>query len=86
MGEKLEAPAQLKPAYAQALKDFDRLPDSANIRLPVVAALNGVSTVTVWRWSAAGRLPAPVKMGGVTVWNVGALRRAMSASVQPAAA
>lgn len=79
MEQKPETSAKLRPAHEKALQDFDRLPDSANVRLPVVAALHGVSTVTVWRWSAAGRLPAPIKMGGVTAWNVGALRRAMAA-------
>ncbi|MDP9126096.1 MAG: DNA-binding protein [Pseudomonadota bacterium] len=86
MEQKPDAQAQLKPAYEKALQDFDRLPDSANVRLPVVAALHGVSTVTVWRWSASGRLPAPIKMGGVTAWNVGALRRRMSAGAVAAAA
>lgn len=61
-----------------ALSQFDHLPDSANVRLPIVAALNGVSTVTVWRWAKSGLLPAPIRFGGVTVWNVGALRRAMA--------
>ena len=70
--------ARLKPMHAQALQDFDRLPDSASVRLPVVAALHGVSTVTIWRWSAAGRLPSPTRKGGVTTWNVGALRRVMA--------
>ena len=74
------APSQLKPMNAQALRDFDSLPDSAHVRLPVVAALYGVSTVTVWRWSkgANSRLPAPTRNGGVTAWNVGRLRRAMA--------
>lgn len=60
------------------LENFDSLPASANVRLPVVAALFGVSEVTVWRWSKAGRLPKPVRIGGVTAWNVGALRGALS--------
>jgi len=68
----------MKAIHTTALQDFDRLPDSANVRLPVVAALHGVSTVTVWRWSKNGTLPAPEKKGGVTAWNVGALRRAMA--------
>ncbi len=85
MEQTSKAPTQLKPAHEKALQDFDHLPDSANVRLPVVAALHGVSTVTVWRWSAAGRLPAPIKTGGVTAWNVGALRRAMSAGAATAA-
>ena len=66
--------------HARALQDFDRLPDSAHVRLPVVAALHGVSTVTVWRWSNSGKLPAPTRTGGVTAWNVGALKRAMAAT------
>ena len=74
------APSQMKPMHAQALRDFDFLPDSANVRLPVVAALHGVSTVTVWRWSNSGKLPAPTRTGGVTAWNVGALRRVMAAA------
>lgn len=59
-----------------ALSSFDSLPDSAHVRAPTVAALFGVSVVTVWRWSKTGKLPAPIKRGATTSWNVGALRRA----------
>jgi predicted DNA-binding transcriptional regulator AlpA len=59
---------------------FDHLPDSAQVRLPVVAALNGVSAVTVWRWSKTGSLPRPIRRGGVTTWNVGELRRTMTSA------
>lgn len=69
-------PSCLKPIHAHALHEFDRLPDSAEVRLPVVAALFGVSTATVWRSSKDGRLPEPTRMGNVTTWNVGRLRRA----------
>lgn len=58
-----------------ALQHFDRLPDSAGVRLEVVAGLEGVSDPTVWRWSRTGKLPAPDKHGGVATWNVGKLRR-----------
>lgn len=59
-----------------ALAQFDNLPDSANVRLPVVAALNSISAPTVWRWVKAGRLPAPIKLGpNTTVWRVGDLRQ-----------
>jgi len=61
-----------------ALQHFDKLPDSAGARVPVVAALFSVSIPTVWRWTRDRRLPAPTKRGGVTLWNVGALRRCMS--------
>lgn len=58
-----------------ALAQFDQLPDSAHVRLPVVAALLGISAPTVWRWVAAGRLPAPLRLEpNVTAWRVGALR------------
>lgn len=69
------------PIHA-ALQHFDKLPDSAGARVPVVAALFGISIPTVWRWTRDRRLPAPVKRGGVTLWNVGDLRRAM-AQVDP---
>ena len=68
-----------KPISA-ALAHFDKLPDSAEVRVPTVAALNGVSIVTAWRWSKSGLLPAPTKRGGVTSWNVGQLRRHRASS------
>ena len=64
-----------------ALQNFDLLPDSAGARVPVVAALFSVSEPTVWRWTRDGQLPAPTKRGGVTLWNVGALRRCMAGDV-----
>ena len=61
-----------------ALKYFDDLPDSANVRQPVVQGLFGCSAATVWRGVKSGRIPAPVHLAGrVTAWNVGELRRAL---------
>jgi len=71
-GQKLNAP------QSSSLTNFDQLPDSAQVRLRVVAALHGVAPVTIWRWCKVGILPAPSKTGGVTSWNVGAIRRAMA--------
>ena len=60
----------------KALSQFDKLPDSAYVRLPVVAALYGIGPATVWRWVKTGRLPQPVKLGpNTTGWRVGGLRR-----------
>jgi predicted DNA-binding transcriptional regulator AlpA len=56
------------------IEKFDQLPDDAYVRLPVVAALLSVSTATVWRWSKAEHIPAPVHIQGVTFWSVGELR------------
>lgn len=67
------------PGIPDALRNFDSLPDSANVRLPVVAALFACAGVTIWRRVKAGTLPAPRKLSErVTAWNVGELRLALS--------
>ena len=63
-----------------ALKKFDSLPDSANVRLPVVQALFACSDSTVLRMVRRGDLPAPRKLSErVTAWNVGQLRQSLLA-------
>lgn len=63
-----------------ALKNFDSLPDAANVRQPVVQALVGCSAATVWRMVKRGTLPSPRKLSErVTAWNVGDLRKALAA-------
>jgi len=70
----------VSPALPDSLKHFDTLPDSAEVRQPVVEALFGISAASVWRWSRAGHLPKPRKRGPrVTTWNVGELRAALAA-------
>jgi predicted DNA-binding transcriptional regulator AlpA len=65
----------------EALRDFDSLPDSANVRLPVVKALYGCSAATVWRMVKSGRLPHPRKISErITAWEVGALRKSLAAA------
>jgi prophage regulatory protein len=56
--------------------DFDRLPDSALVRLPqIVGPLIPVSRATWWRYVKVGKAPPPVKVSdGVTAWRVGELR------------
>lgn len=62
-----------------ALLNFDSLPDSANVRQPVVKALFACSASTIWRRVKAGTLPAPRKLSErVTAWNVGEIRQALS--------
>jgi len=39
----------MKPSDQRAFESFDNLPASAGVRLPVVAALFGISSATVWR-------------------------------------
>lgn len=60
------------------LLNFDSLPDSAHVRVPVVAALRGCTVNTVWRHVKLGLVPAPKKLGPqITAWNVGELREYM---------
>jgi predicted DNA-binding transcriptional regulator AlpA len=65
----------------EALRNFDSLPDAANVRDKVVAGLWGCSVPTVWRMAKDGRIPRPRKLSDrVTAWNVGQLRAALSAA------
>tara|TARA_R110000787_G_scaffold83794_4_gene180068 strand:- start:50 stop:283 length:234 start_codon:yes stop_codon:yes gene_type:complete len=67
-------------ADREALTTFDTLPDSAFVRVSVVATLFSVSTVSIWAWTKQGRIPQPRRFGrNATVWNVGELRRVMMA-------
>lgn len=64
-----------------ALRNFDSLPDSAIVRDKVVAGLFGCSVPTVWRMSADGRIPKPVRPSlRITGWQVGGLRKTLSAA------
>ena len=60
------------------MNHIDSLPDAAIVRLPVVKALFGISSPTVWRWSKSGLLPAPIRVAGITGWQLGELRRALA--------
>jgi len=59
-------------------QNFDQLPDSALVRLPTVQQLFCISAPTVWRWSKNGQLPKPIRVGGITGWRVGELRRKLT--------
>ena len=63
----------------QALKNFDQLPNIANVRQPVVQVLYACSAATVWRGVNVGRIPKPRKLSPrTTCWNVGELRKALA--------
>ena len=77
---------QLKSELAQniplALVNFDSMPDSAYIRLPVLKALYGVSSATIWRGVKNGTIPKPTKLTErTTAWNVRQVRAALAAKV-----
>lgn len=70
-----------QPAIPFALQHFSDLPDEALVRDKVVAGLFGCSVPTVWRMSADGRIPKPVRPSlRITGWQVGGLRKALSAA------
>jgi len=62
-----------------ALRNFDQLPNTANVRQPVVQALYACSAASVWRGVNNGRIPKPRKLSPrTTCWNVGELRQALA--------
>ncbi len=68
------------PAIPEALVQFDQLPDSAYIRLPVIQRLYGVSSATIWRGVKNGTIPKPVKLSErCTCWSVSLVRAALAA-------
>jgi len=67
------------PLIHPALKEFDALPDSAFVPLPVVCELFSCSSATVWRRVRSGQLVAPHKIGSRTTrWSVGEIREALA--------
>ncbi|WP_433703894.1 helix-turn-helix transcriptional regulator [Paraburkholderia sacchari] len=60
------------------LRDFDSLPNAAAVDVRTVAALCGCNVSTVWERAKSGTLPSPIKIGGSTRWNVGALRAVLA--------
>lgn len=72
--------SELTQAIPEALAQFDNLPDSAYIRLPVIKRLYGVSSATIWRSCKKGYIPKPIKLSErCTAWNVGLVRAALAA-------
>ena len=64
--------------YSLEVTNFDWLPNSAYVRLPVVKTLFACSPATVWRRVNSGHIPKPKKLSlRVTCWNVGELRQAL---------
>lgn len=64
----------------EALANFDQLPNSAFIRLPVLKRLYGISAASCWRGVKNGTIPKPSKLTErTTAWNVGLVRAALAA-------
>ena len=66
-----------------ALANFDKLPDAAYVRLPIVCALFCISAPTAWRWVKSVHLTPPKKIGpNTTAWKVGDLRSVQAQQAQ----
>jgi len=69
--------ARKSSKLAEQLELFNSLPNCALVALPVVCAIRGRSSASIWRDVRAGRCPAPIKIGTrCTRWRVGDLRQA----------
>ena len=77
MSEKLKS--VINRNIPDALANFDRLPDSAYIRLPVMIGLFGVSAASIWRGVKNQSIPKPVKLTErTTAWSVRLVRQALA--------
>ena len=71
-----------KNHYFLSFAEFDKFPDSAQVRLPVVTALLGVSPATVWRMVRAKKLRSYKLTERTTTFNVGEIRKVLSTNVE----
>jgi predicted DNA-binding transcriptional regulator AlpA len=77
MSQKLKS--VLHRTMPDALANFDQLPDSAYIRLPVMTGLFGVSAASIWRGVKNQSIPKPVKLTErTTAWSVRLVRQALA--------
>lgn len=72
--------SELTTNIASQLVNWEAMPSNSYIRLPIVKALYGLSSASVWRFVKSGKIPAPVKISErVTAWNVGAIKADLAA-------
>ena len=67
---------KLEPTKAipEALAQFSNLPNEVQLRLPIVKALLGISSASVWRLVAAKKLKTYKLTPRTTTFNCGELR------------
>ena len=75
-----QSESDLIQSIPEALANFDKLPDSAYIRLPVMKGLYGISSASIWRGVKKLTIPKPSKLTErTTAWNVGLIRADLAA-------
>lgn len=74
--------SELTQSIPEALANFDQLPNSAYIRLPVLMRLYGISAASCWRGIQRGTIPKGRKLSErCTAWNVGLVRESLASKV-----
>ncbi len=73
--------ANRRAKAANTVANFDKLPDTARLKQPVVELLLSVSHATVWRKVNDGTFPKPRKDGASTSWSVGQIRAILNGEV-----
>mgnify|MGYP002402792960 FL=1 len=69
----------LKAVSQTSLMNFDELPNTANVRLPVMLSLFACSRATLYRLIKRGVIPQPRRLGDrASVWQVGEVRQSLS--------
>ena len=58
-----------------ALREFEALPDDAQARIRIIAAVLDCSESTVLRHEAAGLIPKARRLGRIRSWTAGDFRR-----------
>ena len=56
--------------------------DGQLVSVESVAKMLAVSPRTLWRWNSAGKVPAPVKVGGTTRWRLADVLRWINGGCQ----
>jgi predicted DNA-binding transcriptional regulator AlpA len=63
-----------KETISPGLRDFEHYPNCAHVRLPVVKALLGISSATVWRMVKSNKIKTYKLTARTTTFNVGEIR------------
>lgn len=64
---------------APGAAELKTLPDDALVReQSVLQAWGGISRVTGWKYTKAGIIPKPIKIGRSNFWRVGEIRAALA--------
>jgi predicted DNA-binding transcriptional regulator AlpA len=70
----LQLKSEPTKAIPEALAQFSNLPNEVQLRLPIVKALLGISSASVWRLVAAKKLKTYKLTPRTTTFNCGELR------------